>query len=289
MLINDTENLISSFVVPKKIKRIAKTIQFFSPKLAMLFANKLFKVPFKFKTPEREKVMWESAQKKRIKVSSLDKEIDVLSYGYSTKKVLLVHGWAGRSTQLFMIADKLLEKGFMVISFDATSHGNSEGKDSSLIEFIEVIKQVHHDFGPFESAVGHSLGGMAVYNVANELQLKNFVTIGAANRVSGVMRRFVAGLGLKPKISVKLKKHYDELFKIDVDSLSSLTKAEEIEMPVLVIHDAKDGDVPVSCAKNIRQNLKRGSLLITNGFGHTKILRDKETMSRVVNFINKNQ
>jgi len=289
MLVNDTKNLTFSFIVPKKIKRIAKTIQFFSPKSAMLFANKLFKSPLKFKTPEREKVMWESAQRKRLKVTSLNKEVDVLSYGYSTKKVLLVHGWGGRSTQLFMIADKLLEKGFMVISFDATAHGNSEGKDSSLVEFIEVIKQIGVDFGPFESAVGHSLGGMALYNTANELELKSFVTIGAANKVSGVMRRFVSGLGLKPKISVKLKNHYDALFDFDVDSLSSLIKAQEIQIPVLVIHDSKDGDVPVSCAQNIRHNLKKGSLLITNGLGHTKILRDKETMSRVANFINKNQ
>lgn len=289
MVFNSTKSLISSFVVPKKIQFIARSIQFVSSNLAMKFADKLFKKPIKFRTPEREKTMWESAQKKRIKVESLQKEVDVLSYGFSTKKVLLVHGWAGRSTQLFMIADKLLEKGFMVISFDATAHGKSEGEYSSLPEFIEVIKQVNTDFGPFVSAVGHSLGGMALYNTVNEMKLKNAVTIGAANKVSGVMRRFVTGLNLKPKISVKLKNHYDGLFNTDVDKFSSLSNAKEVKMPVLVVHDSLDGDVPVSCAQNIRQNLEKGSLLITQGLGHTKILRDKETMARVVNFINNNQ
>jgi len=286
MILNNTKNLISSFVVPKKIQILAKSIQFFSSNLAMSFADKLFKKPLKFKTPGREKTMWESAQKKRIKVESLQKEIDVLSYGFSIKKVLLVHGWAGRSTQLFMIADKLLEKGFMVVSFDATAHGKSEGEYSSLPEFIEVAKQVNTDFGPFVSAVGHSLGGMVLYNVANELKLKSFVTIGAANKISGIMRRFVKGLDLKPKVSVKLKNHYDKIFKTDVDKYSSLINAKEVKMPVLVVHDSLDGDVPVSCAQNIRHNLENGSLLITEGLGHTKILRDKKTMSRVVNFIN---
>ena len=66
---------------------------------------------------------------------------------------------------------------------------------------------------------------------------------------------------------------------------TSSKQAKEINTPALVIHDSLDGDVPVSCAYNIRQNLKNGSILITNGLGHTKILRDKKTTSRVVSFI----
>ena len=72
---------------------------------------RLFITPIKFSIPKREKVMLESAQKKTINVPSINqKRFQVLSYGYSKKKVLLVHGWAGRSTQLYMIADKLIRK-----------------------------------------------------------------------------------------------------------------------------------------------------------------------------------
>jgi len=188
-----------------------------------------------------------------------------------------------------MIADKLLEKGFMIISFDATAHGTSEGKQSSLLEFIEVIKQVNIDFGPFNSAVGHSLGGMALYNTAKYLNLKNFVTIGAADKVSTIFNRFINNLTLKPKIGIKLKELYDKEFKTDLELLTSSKQAQNIKIPVLVIHDSQDGDVAVSCAQNIRQNLEKGSLFITQGLGHTKILRDKNTMNQVVNFINKNQ
>ena len=53
--------------------------------------------------------MLKSAQKKRLAVPEIGKEIEILSYGYCKRKVLLVHGWAGRSTQLFAFADKLLE------------------------------------------------------------------------------------------------------------------------------------------------------------------------------------
>ena len=54
--------------------------------------------------------MDESSQKSRLFIPEIKKEIQVLSYGYSDKKVLLAHGWSGRSTQLFMIANRLLKK-----------------------------------------------------------------------------------------------------------------------------------------------------------------------------------
>ncbi|TYP99151.1 pimeloyl-ACP methyl ester carboxylesterase [Tenacibaculum adriaticum] len=279
----------SSMSIPNFIKITARCIQFISTKLTVLFAHKLFTSPFNFKTPDREKTMWQSAQKKRIKIITLNKEIDVLSYGYSTKKVLLIHGWSGRSTQLFTVADKLLEKGYMVISFDGPAHGKSEGKQTSMLDFLEAIKQINQEFGPFDSAIGHSFGGMALYNISNELNLKNFVTIGSGDKVSTIINRFIEDLNLKPKIATKLKQFYDKKWNRDVDNHASSELAKQIKIPILVVHDSIDGDVAVSCAVNIRQSLQKGSLLITQGLGHTKILRDKNTMSRVVEFITQNQ
>jgi len=58
-----------------------------------------------------------------------------------------------------------------------------------------------------------------------------------------------------------------------------------VDLPTLVIHDSEDKYVPVSSAFSIRQNLKNGELLITNGLGHHKIFKDKKIMQRIVNFI----
>ncbi|MDY0779410.1 alpha/beta fold hydrolase [Tenacibaculum sp. IB213877] len=280
--------LPASIAIPSSIRLIAKSLQLFSSKLTVIFTDKLFTTPVNFSVPKREQVMWESAQKKRVKVESLGQEIDVLSYGYSTKKVLLVHGWCGRSTQLYTLADKLLENGCMVISFDGPAHGKSEGKRTSMIEFIETIKQLNKDFGPFVSAVGHSFGGMTLYNCANELDLKNFVTVGSGDKVSTIINDFIKNLQLKPIIASKLHRHFNKKWNINVDDYSSSEKAKDIKTPVLVVHDTLDGDVGVSCAVNIRQKLQNGTLLITHGLGHTKILRDKATMNKVVEFIKTN-
>lgn len=279
-----------SLAVPKGIQITAKIIQFISKTLVTQFSSVLFSTPIKFPIPKREKMMWESAQKSRLKIESLQKEIEILTYGFSKKKVLLVHGWSGRSTQLFMIADKLLENGYMVISFDAPSHGNSEGKRASMPDFLAAIDTINQKLGPFDAAVGHSLGGMSLYNaVADGFKVKSFTSIGSADTISGVLTNFTNNLGLKLKIAQKLKTLYDKKNNDDIDNYSTSVRAKEIDIPVLVVHDSSDGDVPVSCAYNIRQNLKNGTILITRGLGHTKILRDKNTTQRIVSFIKNNE
>ena len=86
--------------------------------------------------------MLKSAQKKRLQIPEIKKEIEILSYGYSKKKVLLVHGWSGTSTQLVAFADKLLENGYMVISFDGPAHGKSTGKTTMMPEFLKTIQKI---------------------------------------------------------------------------------------------------------------------------------------------------
>lgn len=283
------KTLPPSMVIPNFIKISAKIASYLPSFLTLRLADKLFTTPVKFTIPEREQTMQKSAQKKRVLIKSINKEIDVLSYGYSPKKVLLVHGWSGRSTQLFMVADKLLENRYMTISFDATAHGNSEGKTSFMPEFVEIIKQLNEEMGPFESAVGHSLGGMALYNAEKDLQLKSLVTIGSGDTITEIINRFVENVNFKASVAKKLKRYYDQMFNRDIDENSSSVQAKDITIPTLVVHDSQDGDVAVSCAYNIRQNLHNGSLLITKGLGHTKILRDKNTMNKIVDFIKKHQ
>ena len=106
----DKEKLTSSLKIPKAVQWFFKTIHIFSDSISLYFASKLFTTPIRFKTPKRELAMDEAAQKKTLHVSSIQKDIHILSYGYSDKKVLLSHGWAGRRTQLYMIANLLLEK-----------------------------------------------------------------------------------------------------------------------------------------------------------------------------------
>jgi pimeloyl-ACP methyl ester carboxylesterase len=288
-LFSKNKNLPPSLKVPKPVKLFARILYFFSSKLTLIIASRLFITPPKFTTPKREFGMEESSQKKTLKVPSIHKEIHILSYGFSDKKVLLAHGWAGRSTQLFMIANKLLEKGFMVISFDGPSHGKSTGKTSNLKEYIETVKAINKEFGHFKAAVGHSFGSMAIMNSQADKEIFNcLVTVGSGDKVSDILINFANNLGLDDKFGYQLIHHFEKKWNIKLKDYATYEVAKNVKTPVLIIHDTIDGDVNVSCAINIRQNLEKGKLFITNGLGHTKILRDKNTTLRIVDFIIEN-
>lgn len=281
------QNLLQrSIEIPKKIILIGKIIQFFSKSMATKFAAKLFVSPVKFPPTEREKMLYKSAQKTSLTISSIGKTIEVLQYGYSKKKVLFVHGWSGRSTQLFLTADKLLEHGYMYISFSGPAHCNSSGNSTSMPEFIEAIKEINLQFGPFDVAIGHSFGGMCLYNsIAEGFSVKKIITIGAPDKISEVIRRFTDSMELKEVISEKIKKTFDTKWRKNIDDHSSSTVSKNISIPALVIHDSRDNDVLVSSAFKIRQSLKQGKILITEGLGHTKILRNQKVTSRIIDFI----
>ena len=72
------------------------------------------------------------------------------------------------------------------------------------------------------------------------------------------------------------------------DNYSSSIAAKDVKIPTLVIHDSDDDEVPVSCAHNIRQNLEQGEILITNGLGHRRILKDSHVLNRIIEFTKRN-
>ena len=285
-LLKNKKQLTPSLLIPIPVRCFAKTLELISSRLASFFGIRLFITPVNFPIPKREQYMLKSAQKKRLQIPEIKKEIEILSYGYSKKKVLLVHGWSGRSTQLFAFADKLLENGFMVISFDGPAHGKSTGRTTMMPEFLKTIEKINTTFGPFEAAIGHSFGATSLYNAAATfLDIKTFIVIGSGDRISEIISNFAKNLYLKEKSAKKIQSGLEKKWVIHLDDFSSSNVAKKIKIPVLVVHDKTDGDVPVSCAYKIRQNLEKGSLFITNGLGHTKILRNNEVVHKSIKFI----
>lgn len=224
---------------------------------------------------------------KWIEIQKINKKVMLYQYGTSDKKILLVHGWSGRGTQLYKIADELLKAGYSTISFDAPAHGKSPGKTTIMADFVETILEINQQFGPFEAAVGHSLGGMSLLNsVKKGLEIHNLVIIGSGDIVQDILDDFVAKLKLKPNIGSRLRIHFEKKYRLEMDSFSGYKSAMEISIPVLVIHDKNDAEVPVSAAIHIHKHLKNGKLYLTEGLGHRKILGNPEVIEKVVRFIN---
>ena len=274
------------FEIPSSIIRTGKILQFFSSSMAANFAMKLFSTPPKYKTPEREEMMRKSAKKEFITIPETQKEVMIYEYGYSKTKVLLAHGWAGRGTQLYEIADKLLENGMMVISFDAPAHGLSKGKTANFTGYIATLNHINEKYGPFEAAIGHSFGGINLLNILSENPfVKKLIVIGIEGSNDKIVDEFIQKLQLKPKVAQLMKKKMETKFNTKLESAAAIETAKKVVIPTLVIHDTEDYDVDVSTAYKVRQSLKNGLLLITNGLGHRRILRDHHTIFKMIDFI----
>jgi pimeloyl-ACP methyl ester carboxylesterase len=274
--------------IPKVILITAKLLEVISTKLVTKFAAKLFTTPIKHKIPKREFHMDKESVQEIVFVPSINKEIVVYHYGKSEKKILLVHGWSGRGTQLVKIADELLNLGYSTISFDAPAHGKSKGNSSIMVEFIASILELEKQFGPFEFAIGHSLGGMSILNAIREkLKVRKVVIIGSGDIIQDIIDDFIKKLELNPEIGIKLRERFEKKYGVKMDYYSASNAAKEILIPVLIIHDENDVDVNVKAAYNIKENLKISELMITKNLGHRKILGNTEVIKRIVEFIKK--
>ncbi|HET7361735.1 MAG TPA: alpha/beta hydrolase, partial [Salinimicrobium sp.] len=138
---------VQQLLVPSHILFIGKFLTAVSPFLASRFAARLFLTPFRYNLPEREKEMDEKSKQEQVFVPSMNREIVVYHYGESNKKILLVHGWSGRGTQLSMMAKALVEQDYSVISFDAPGHGKAPGKISMMPFFSKAIHFLEEKHG----------------------------------------------------------------------------------------------------------------------------------------------
>lgn len=279
-------NPTESLKIPQLIILSSKICALFSTKLVTAYAARLFTTPIKHKVPKRELEMDRNSIQKTIFVPAIQKNVVVYEYGKSERKILLVHGWSGRGTQLFKIADELLKENYATISFDAPAHGKSQGKTTIMSDFIDSILEIEKQFGPFEIAIGHSLGGMSVLNAIKDgLQVKKAVIIGSGDIVQDILDEFIAKLGLKPEISIRLRDRFEEKYQTKMNDYSAYIAAQKVKIPVLVIHDEDDPEVPVKAGIHINENLENGTLFLTQGLGHRKILGNQNVIKRTIEFI----
>lgn len=272
--------------VPKFIINTGKILQKISTSSTIKFAANLFVTPIKYKTPKREIPMLEKSKKEKILIKTLGKKIQVYHYSEGQQKILLVHGWSGRGTQLFKIAEALKNRGFSVISFDAPAHGKSEGKKSMMLEFITCILELEKKMGPFEYAIGHSLGGMAIMNALKRgFQTQKIVTIGSGDKISDIVSYFIKQLQLQPTLASKLTAHFEHKLNEKMADYDSSYVMQNIDTPHLIIHDKDDVEVGFYCAENIHKHSKNSTLFLTEGFGHRKILGSDAVIEKINQFI----
>ncbi|MBV7335161.1 alpha/beta hydrolase [Chloroflexi bacterium TSY] len=126
------------------IRRGFQMVEFLSPKLAGRLVARAFFRPPKFERPAREVAWLTTASVTQVpftghyRHSSQESYYVVYQWG-SGPTVLLLHGWAGRGSQLGAFVQPLVDAGYRVVTFDGPAHADSPGKQTNLLEFAQII------------------------------------------------------------------------------------------------------------------------------------------------------
>ncbi|MCK5906555.1 MAG: alpha/beta hydrolase [Flavobacteriales bacterium] len=274
----------TSMKIPPVIKFTASTLEKISPKLALKFGLTLFYKPIKFPRPHREDALYESATKDYFQHKT--RNIRTYEWLRGDKKVLLVHGWSGRGTQMNKIIEGFLSKNISVYSFDAPAHGESEGKTTHMYEFVESIQEMEKKFGIFDLIIGHSMGGVATLNAVHRgVDSTKVAIIGTPNLIRNVISDFCMNINFSDRMIPKIVDYIEERYNESIDSVSSEIVGDKIDIPVLIIHDEDDVDVQYSEALAIKNKVKKSELFTTKRLGHRLVLANEKVVEKLLDFI----
>ena len=272
--------------IPTQIRLVVWLSQLISSALATKVALYLFFRPQRFKTPYREHKMRDAAEQINFSASSIEKEIKVYKLKGKKQKVLLLHGWSGRGTQLFSFADELQKKNCEVITFDMPAHGQSTGKKTNVLELKFCIQDLNLKFGPFDAAIAHSMSGFALLRAIKDgLPLQSAAIIGSGDSIKGVFYRFSQQLHFSEKIADRMIVAVENKFGIKLETYSSRMNIKDIDIPLLIVHDKDDKEAPYECSTKLHNLARNSQLKLTSGLGHHRILRDPKTVQHIVQFL----
>ncbi len=200
--------------------------------------------------------------------------------------VLLVHGWNGRATQLGGFVKPLVERGYRVVAFDSLGHGDSEGRESSLPELANCIRQVVDELGGVYGIVAHSLGGAATtFALAYGMRAERLVFVSPPADPREFLKIFGSALGINDDVRARVKRRVERRLGVPMEEMQALAIAPSMQLPLLVIHDEQDKEVPVNVGRRIASAWPSAELIVTVGLGHQRILRDEDVKDSAVRFI----
>lgn len=254
------------------------------PGFAARYFRKIFFTPLRYKIPDKEIPLMESAEKFGVSVDG--KRIQGYKWG-SGEPVLLLHGWAGRATQFRKFIPALDKAGFQAVAFDGPAHGQSEGRQTNVIEFGEVIRKVYDQFQPV-AIIAHSFGGVAaIYACSQGLPLKKLITIASPSIGDEVINTYLRAINGSAPTGEAFKRYLLSTYGKDFDEFSSLHLVKHLPhaLELLIVQDEDDKEVIPRHATALKAVYPAAVLYQTSGLGHTRILRDENVINRSIEFI----
>ena len=251
-----------------------------APGVAAKAAETLFCTPRKHRRPETERAVLERARPLAIR-NGLQK-LAGWQWGEGPA-VLLAHGWEGRGAQLHAFVDPLVAAGYSVVTWDAPGHGESPGKQSSLVEFVDGVWAASRSVDELHGVVAHSMGCAALGLAVDEgLRLERAAFVAPPSNLVAYSRQFAELVGLSDAVWERMIRSMEKRFHVVMADLDFERMEAPENVPLLVVHDREDTDVPWEHGAKVAESWPGAELLLTDGHGHRRVLRDSDVVRRVV-------
>lgn len=210
--------------------------------------------------------------------------------GRQQKKALILHGFNSAAWKFDRYVSPLVKKGYEVLSFDAPAHGSSEGSTVNAMEYAAMVKKVMELYGPVNSFIAHSFGGIAISlaleTTPHDAGTKLVLVAPATETTSAIESAFnmfgIDDAGIKDafnNIIYNISGHGPEWFSVR-------RAVKNIHAKILWLHDEEDDMTPLGDALKVKEdNHPHIQFVITKGLGHRRIYHDAAVKKAIVDFL----
>ena len=267
------------------LRMAMKGIDRVSPALAGRLTYAMISSPPRYQPKPSELVLRASAHKWKIPFQ----DGWLQCYRWGTGPVcLFVHCWGGRGTQAEDMIRQLIQNGMSVVSFDHPAHGLSSGKTAEMVRMAAAVKAVIHNIGPVHTLIGHSLGvaASAIAMRDHALDVGRLVSISSLTHCIWFTEVIAEFLGISATTVARARRILDNNYAQPVgwEDLSVVDMIARLSLPILLIHDYDDAEIPFEHGVKISRAVPRAQFLATTGQGHRRILKAPAVLDLVTQF-----
>lgn len=289
------------FYIPEQdITFSMKMVRFYFQRMSWMAPKYSAKLFWKLFTQPRKRVLnlhhqnfLQKANSKNYISQQFNAPYTVHRFGSGSEKVLLCHGWEGRTVDFKNIIEGLIrEKEVEIISIDFPGHGTSPQNEAHLPIFVDVIShfiQAEPDVSVF---LGHSLGAaslaVAVGEMETTIQNKKLILMGLHPEPSQFFFQYKKITRINEKVfkkCVKLAEQKVNRTLLDLDCHHYIHVYNQNQM--LFIHDTEDKIIHLKRVKYFAEKIQNAEVYHSFGGGHFKHFKNQDVLDEIIKYISK--
>jgi esterase/lipase len=206
-----------------------------------------------------------------------------------TRKVLILHGFESSVVNFDRYVRPLMRKGYEVLAFDAPGHGRSTGRQINVQVYKEFIMYLFQQYGPIQSFMAHSLGGLSLSLALEELphnEDTRVALIAPATETTTAIDTYFRFLKLETDVRTEFDKLIQQISGHEPQWFSVARVLPQLKAQILWAHDRDDHMTPISDVEPVmKMAYPNVQFKITEGLGHRRIYRDNNVTKAVVAFL----